>query len=127
MEVGLYRDFDGRSRIGKYQVDHMPSAAVEHYLTRKYGDKITKKDITRLKKRVASLVIPKEVHENCSETYGGRNKKRIEQDSKNFEAAVVSNFSAVAECLRNDYGISQKELDDALEQMHRLNKKEGLY
>ncbi|NOJ19856.1 PAAR-like domain-containing protein [Vibrio jasicida] len=129
IEVGLYKDFEGRPRLGKYEVDHMPSAAaIERYLKTNFGDQLSDREIKALKKRVASIVIPKEVHRYCSETYGGRNSSsRINLDSENLESAVESNFSTVAECLQNDFGVSEEELSELLEEMHRINKKEGWY
>ncbi len=39
LETGYYNDFDGRSREGMYEVDHLPSkAAVREYLINKYPE-----------------------------------------------------------------------------------------
>nr|WP_304184521.1 S-type pyocin domain-containing protein [Hafnia alvei] len=74
LEVELYSDFKRRSRQGKYEADHMPSAAaVKEYLRSNYPD-FKESQIEALSKDVASIVIPKEMHRKVSETFGGRNK-----------------------------------------------------
>jgi len=44
-----------------------------------------------------------------------------------LQSAVESNFAVVGECLKNDYGVAQQELDDLLKEIHILNEKEGWY
>ncbi|MDF7681080.1 S-type pyocin domain-containing protein [Enterobacteriaceae bacterium ESL0689] len=73
LEVELYSDFIRRSRQGKYEADHMPSkAAVKAYLKAHYPD-MTPEDIELASQDVAAIVIPKKVHQQISETYGGSN------------------------------------------------------
>ncbi|WP_350893109.1 S-type pyocin domain-containing protein [Providencia stuartii] len=137
LEVDYYKNFEGRSRRGLYEIDHLPSqAAIRIYLENKYplmGDE----EIKLLLGQVASIAIPKEVHRKCSETYGGRNNswvdmddgsslRRKELDALNLREAVERNWEANRECLENE-GYDSKLLDEKLEKIHELNEAKGLY
>ncbi|ELH4237753.1 hypothetical protein ROW45_004335, partial [Vibrio fluvialis] len=75
----------------------------------------------------AGVAIPREIHQKCSETYGGRNKLEKQQvDSGDLEAAVNSNFDAIKTCLKEN-GYTDEQLEDAREELHRLNKANGWY
>ncbi len=112
-EVDYYENFEGRSRQGKYQVDHIPSRdAVRVYLEDLYPDEGSKY-IDKMVDKVASVAIPIAVHQKCSETYGGRNNRKVETesgemitkkelDARDLEAAVNANWDANAECLKNE-------------------------
>ncbi|WP_238714361.1 S-type pyocin domain-containing protein [Tenebrionibacter intestinalis] len=127
LEVGLYKDFTGRSRQGKYEADHMPSrAAVEQFLMDEYPG-LDQKLIRKMADRVAAIVVPKEVHQKISQTYGGRNKPdQIARDAKNLRSALDRNFDAIKPTLK-DYGATEEQLESARAKMHKLNTEQGLY
>ncbi|MGX5026764.1 S-type pyocin domain-containing protein [Enterobacter asburiae] len=127
LEVELYSDFKRRSRQGIYEADHMPSrAAVEAYLTALYPD-VDPKDISKLADDVAAIVIPKEVHQKISETYGGRNTPaQIDLDSRNLRAALDRNLDAIEPALKAN-GATESQIETARAKMHRLNSEQGLY
>lgn len=127
LEVELYSDFKRRSRQGKYEADHMPSkAAVEAYLSDLYPD-VAPKDISKLADSVAALIIPQEVHQKISETYGGRNTSaQIELDSRNLKAAADRNLNAIKPALKQ-HGATEAQIEAARSRMHKLNSEMGLY
>lgn len=138
LEVDYYDNFKGRSRQGEYEVDHIPSReAVRIYLEEEYPDE----DIEFIKKKsdkVASVALPKRVHQKCSETYGGRNNRKIETekgvvmakkelDASDLEAAVNANWDVNAECLKNEYNVSDEMIEEVRAELHKLNRQVGLY
>ncbi|MBE3510410.1 S-type pyocin domain-containing protein [Enterobacter cloacae complex sp. I2] len=127
LEVELYSDFKRRSRQGMYEADHMPSAAAARaYLRQKYP-KLDTKQLDLMAEDVAAIVVPKEVHQQLSETYGGRNKPaQIEQDSQNLRAAADRNLDAVKPALK-EHGATESQIEAARVKMHRLNNEIGLY
>ena len=138
LQVDYYGEFEGRSRLGEYEVDHIPSkAAVRLYLKWKYP--LAERDyIDKMTDKVAAVAIPKEVHRRCSETYGGRNNRQLdtvngekvtqkEFDSFDLEAAADANWDMNAECLKNEYDVSEQELEEIRTKIHELNRQAGLY
>jgi len=127
LEVELYSDFKRRSRQGAYEADHMPSrAAVEVYLSELYPD-AAPKDISKLSDDVAAVVIPKEVHQKLSETYGGRNTPaQINLDARNLRAALDRNMDAIKPALK-EHGATESQIEAARKKMHKLNSEMGLY
>ncbi|WP_145594048.1 S-type pyocin domain-containing protein [Yersinia aleksiciae] len=127
LEVELYSDFKRRSRQGKYEADHMPSrASVELYYETEYPE-LSEKDIKALSDNVASIVIPKEIHQKVSETYGGRNKsEQIEVDARNLRVALDRNLDAIKPALK-EYGATEGQIEAARAKMHKLNDSMGLY
>ncbi|MCG5371209.1 S-type pyocin domain-containing protein [Providencia rettgeri] len=137
LEVDYYENFKGRSREGLYEIDHIPSkAAVRLYLKNKYPT-LTETQLDKMVNQVASIAIPKDVHQKCSETYGGRNNSKIvlndgtllprkELDAKNLREAVERNWEANRECLENE-GYDSKLLNEKLDKIHELNEAKGLY
>lgn len=126
LERDIYRKFNGRPRQGT-NADHMPSAAAVEAYIRNSGVRMTDKEIASRKKDVAALIIPKSVHQKCSETYGGRNSKaQVEKDAKDLRGAVDRNMEAIRGCLREE-GFSDAEIDEAHQDMHQINIKMGLY
>ncbi|WP_369308339.1 S-type pyocin domain-containing protein [Providencia rettgeri] len=137
LEVDYYENFKGRSREGLYEIDHIPSkAAVRLYLKNKYPA-LTETQLDKIVNQVASIAIPKDVHQKCSETYGGRNNSKIvlndgtllprkELDAKNLREAVERNWEANRECLENE-GYDSKLLNEKLDKIHELNEAKGLY
>lgn len=126
LETDIYRKFDGRPRQGT-NADHMPSAAAVEAYIRNSGVRMTDKEIASRKKDVAALIIPKWVHQKCSETYGGRNNPaQVAKDAKDLKGAVDRNMDAIRGCLREE-GFSDAEVDKAHQEMHQINIKMGLY
>lgn len=137
-EVDYYENFKGRSRQGLYEVDHIPSkAAVRIYLKKLHPDEC-REIIEKMVDKVAAVVIPKAVHKKCSKTYGGRNNQNVEVgngevltqkelDASNLEAAVNANWDANAECLKNEYGMSNEKSEAIRTRLHELNRLIGLY
>lgn len=127
LEVELYIDFKRRSRQGKYEADHMPSAAaVKAYLKANYPG-MSPEDIEIASQYVAAIIIPKEIHQKISETYGGRNNKaQVELDSRNLRAALDRNLDAIKPALKES-GATEAQIEDARAKMHELNSKMGLY
>ncbi|WP_244999844.1 S-type pyocin domain-containing protein [Enterobacter mori] len=127
LEVELYSDFKRRSRQGIYEADHMPSAAaVKTYLRRKYSH-LKETEIQELSLQVAAIVVPKDVHQKISETYGGRNTPaQIDLDSHNLRAAVDRNLDAIKPAL-NKHGATERQIEVARAKIHELNRNMGLY
>ncbi|MGT1696592.1 S-type pyocin domain-containing protein [Salmonella enterica subsp. enterica serovar Winslow] len=127
MEVERYSDFKRRSRQGKYEADHMPSrASVDAYLRANYP-LLDDDEILALTDQVAAIVIPKDIHQKISETYGGRNTPaQIELDSRNLRAAVDRNLDAIKPALK-EHGATEGQIEAARAKMHKLNSEMGLY
>ncbi|WP_380182481.1 S-type pyocin domain-containing protein [Kalamiella sp. sgz302252] len=127
LEVKLYIDFNGRSRQGKYEADHMPSkAAVKLYLQQQ-SPGLDRDLVDAMANRVAAIIIPKDVHRKISETYGGRNNLgQITQDALNLRDALDRNFDAIKSMLK-EHGVSEEQLEAARSEMHQLNTGQGLY
>lgn len=128
LEVELYIDFNGRSRQGEYEADHIPSAAaVRLYYQRLYPD-ADEKELEMLAKEVAAIVIPKDVHRKISETYGGRNRApgKVDRDSRDLRAAANRNFDVIKPALKES-GITEDKLEAARAKIHELNESVELY
>ncbi|MGL5953071.1 MAG: S-type pyocin domain-containing protein [Providencia rustigianii] len=139
-EVDYFGKFKNRSRQKLYEVDHIPSkAAVERYLRDNDIDgDLSDHDISILLDQVAAVSIPKEVHQKNSETYGGRNNSKIEHDngdmisrkeldSKDLYNAAERNWEAIRPHLKEKLGYSEQELNNIIEEIHRLNRAKGWY
>lgn len=88
---------------------------------------MTPEDIELASQDVAAIVIPKEVHQKISETYGGRNTQaRINLDSRDLRAAADSNLNAIKPALKSE-GVTEARIEAARDKMHKLNSKIGLY
>ncbi len=105
----------------------MPSrAAVEQLLMDEHPG-LDQKLISKMADRVAAIVVPKEVHQKISQTYGGRNKPdQIARDAKNLRSALDRNFDAIKPALKQ-YGATEEQLESARAEMHKLNTEQGLY
>ncbi len=128
LEVELYIDFNGRSRQGEYEADHIPSAAaVRLYYQRLYPD-ADEKELEMLAKEVAAIVIPKGMHRKISETYGGRNREpgKVDRDSRDLRAAADRNFDVIKLALKES-GITEEKLEAARAKIHELNESVELY
>ncbi|WP_274817256.1 S-type pyocin domain-containing protein [Klebsiella pneumoniae] len=129
------RDFDDFIIVDPMGV---PSRdAVRVYLEDLYPDEGSKY-IDKMVDKVASVAIPIAVHQKCSETYGGRNNRKVETesgemitkkelDARDLEAAVNANWDANAECLKNEYGMSNEKIEEIRAKLHKLNRNVGLY
>lgn len=126
LEVELYSDFDRRPRQGM-QADHMPSAAaVKANLRRKYPD-AKPAEIDRMAKDVAAIIIPADIHQKLSNTYGGRNNPaQIDRDSRNLRSALDRDIQAIRPALKGR-GATDEQIDEAKAKMHKLNQEQGLY
>ncbi|OCQ53670.1 S-type Pyocin [Photorhabdus australis subsp. thailandensis] len=126
LDVDLYSNFAGRPRNGMH-ADHMPSAAaVRAYFKKKYPD-AKENELREMAKDAAALIIPAEVHQKLSATYGGRNSPvQIEQDSKDLHAAFERDFNTIKPALK-EYGVTEEQLENARAKMHKLNQEQGLY
>ncbi|HGH4582367.1 TPA: S-type pyocin domain-containing protein [Enterobacter bugandensis] len=127
LEVELYSDFKRRSRQGIYEADHMPSrAAVDAYLKANYP-LLDDDEIFALTDKVAAIVIPKDIHQKISETYGGRNTPtHIDLDSRNLRAAVDRNLDAIKPALK-EHGATEIQIEAARVKIHTINSEAGLY
>ncbi|WP_242080465.1 S-type pyocin domain-containing protein [[Pantoea] beijingensis] len=126
LEVDLYSNFTGRPRNGTH-ADHMPSAAaVRAFLRREYPD-AKPAEIDRMAKDVASIIIPADIHQKLSATYGGRNSPtQIQQDSRDLRAAVERDIETIRPELKQR-GVTDSQIDEAKAEMHQLNQEQGLY
>lgn len=126
LEVDLYSNFTGRPRNGTH-ADHMPSAAaVRAYLRREFPD-AKPAEIDRMAKDVASIIIPADIHQKLSATYGGRNSPtQIQQDSRDLRAAVERDIETIRPELKQR-GVTDSQIDEAKAKMHQLNQEQGLY
>ncbi len=94
-EVDLYRNFAGRLRNGTH-ADHMPSAAAVRAKLKKLYPNVSPAELNEATKDTATIIIPAEVHQKLSATYGGRNTPyQIEQDSRDLRAALDRDFDAI--------------------------------
>ncbi|EOX4387911.1 S-type pyocin domain-containing protein [Citrobacter freundii] len=127
LEVELYNDFRGRSRQRTYEADHMPSAAAVRAALLRENPRLSKQLLDEMVNNVAAIVVPKDVHQKLSETYGGRNTPtQIDLDSKNLRAALDRNLDTIKPALKK-YGATETQIDAARAKMHKLNKDMGLY
>ncbi|EPR4992919.1 T6SS effector antibacterial DNase [Vibrio navarrensis] len=128
LEVGSYGDLAPRSKKDGMDIDHIPSqAALLRAAEEMLGRPLTADEKKEIINSGAGVAIPREIHQKCSETYGGRNKLEKQQvDSGDLEAAVNSNFDAIKTCLKEN-GYTDEQLEDAREELHRLNKANGWY
>lgn len=127
MEVELYSDFMRRSRQGKYEADHMPSAAAVRVALLRENPRLSKNMVDKMAQDVAAIVVPKEVHQKLSDTYGGRNTPaQIELDSMNLRAAADRNLDSIKPALKEN-GATEAQIEASRAKMHELNRKIGLY
>jgi len=107
--------------------DHMPSAAaVRAKLRRMYPD-AKWDDLKKMAKDVAAIVIPADIHQKLSATYGGRNsQEQIERDSRDLRAALERDIETIRPALK-ERGVTDERIDEAKAKMHKLNQEQGLY
>ena len=127
LEVGLYSDFEGRSRQGELEVDHIPSAAAVKAYYKRLHPELTPKELRKLSKRVAAIGVPIEVHRNNSETYAGRNTaEKINDQSYDLRKAADENFNFEKSALK-EHGATEEQLEEARAKLHQINESVGLY
>ncbi|WP_278249761.1 S-type pyocin domain-containing protein [Photorhabdus cinerea] len=125
-EVDLYSNFAGKPRSGMH-ADHMPSAAAVRTKLKVLYPDLDKDELNLLAKDVAAIIIPAEVHQKFSATYGGRNSQtQIKQDAQDLRAALDRDFNTIKPALKN-YGATEEQLEEARSKMHKLNHEKGLY
>lgn len=126
LEVDLYSNFTGRPRNGTH-ADHMPSAAaVRAYLRREFPD-AKPAEIDRMAKDVASIIIPADIHQKLSATYGRRNNPtQIQQDSRDLREAVERDIETIRPALK-ERGVTDSQIEEAKAKLHQLNHEQGLY
>nr|WP_152963193.1 S-type pyocin domain-containing protein [Photorhabdus khanii] len=125
-EVDLYSNFAGRPRNGTH-ADHMPSAAAVKARLKALYPKLLPSELNSDSKNISAIIIPEEVHQKLSQTYGGRNSsEQIERDSQDLRAALDRNFDAIKPSLKS-YGATEVQLENARQRMHKLNEEQGLY
>ncbi|ERT10330.1 hypothetical protein [Photorhabdus temperata] len=105
----------------------MPSsAAVQVYWKNLYPE-LKSKQLERLSKDVAAIIVPADVHRKLSATYGGRNTpEQIQQDANDLRGAVDRDFNTIMPALQ-EYGATESQLEEARMKMHKLNQEQGLY
>lgn len=130
LEVELYSDFKRRSRQGKFEADHMPSAAAVREYLKANAPEMLPDDIDVAVQNVAAIIIPKDIHQKLSETYGGRNTRndaaQIKRDVLDLRAAVDRNLETIKPALINQ-GATEAQIETARTKIHKLNSDMGLY
>lgn len=105
----------------------MPSAAAVRTALLRENPRLSKNLVDEMAQDVAAIVVPKEIHQKMSETYGGRNTPaQIELDSMNLRAAVDRNLDAIKPALKAN-GATESQIETARVKMHTLNRNVGLY
>ncbi|MGS7193205.1 S-type Pyocin family protein [Enterobacter cloacae subsp. dissolvens] len=116
-----------RSRQDKYEADHMPSAAAVREFLRRTDPYASKGQLYEMAQDVAAIVVPKEIHQKLSETYGGRNTPtQIYLYSRNLRAALDRNQDTIKPALKEHFA-TEKQIEVARAKMHKLNSEMGLY
>ncbi|WP_241669107.1 hypothetical protein [Pseudomonas sp. CFBP13528] len=116
-----------RSRKDGLDIDHIPAQkALELALRHRMAD-LTDEEVQSFLRRGASIAIPVRVHQNHSETYGGRNTKyRQSKDAEDLRAAVNSNVDAIKRGLLEE-GFAEFDIEVARQQLHDINQAQGWY
>ncbi|WP_434525169.1 S-type pyocin domain-containing protein [Photorhabdus asymbiotica] len=126
LKVDLYSNFAGRPRNGMH-ADHMPSSAATQAYWKNLYPELKPKQLEKLSKNVAAIIIPADVHRKLSATYGGRNTpEQIRQDANDLRGAVDRDFNTIMPALQ-EHGATELQLEEARIKMHKLNREQGLY
>lgn len=108
----------------------MPSAAAVREYLKANAPEMLPDDIDIAVQNVAAIVVPKEIHQKLSETFGGRNTRndaaQIKQDALDLRAAVDRNLDVIKPALKN-HGATESQIEEARTKMHKLNSDMGLY
>ncbi|WP_256675775.1 hypothetical protein [Pseudomonas sp. Kh13] len=108
-------------------VDHIVSRKAYQIFITKAFTRISRKEVNGLLQAAPSIVIPAEVHQKYSETYGGRNSRaKQHEDATDLRKAVDSNLDALKPGLIK-YGFSEVEVETARQQLHQLHIEKGIY
>jgi len=128
LQTGKYKDLNKEADAydGMHH-DHWPSAAaVIRAKERELGITLPMKIKREIIKNTNAIVITEELHQ-ASRTWGGKNSKaQIEIDSYDLAKAAARD-AAVFKRNAMQLGIEAQLIDDAIQKMHVLNKKDGLY
>lgn len=111
LEAAPYRAFNGRSRQGRYHVDHMPSRQAVVLYLRRERPYLTEREIKSIADDVAAIVIPEKVHRCDSAAYRGRNRSQRVPDSYNLRAAIDKDFDQLKPVLLQEYGAEDTRLE----------------
>ncbi|MGY4817347.1 S-type pyocin domain-containing protein [Pseudomonas chlororaphis subsp. piscium] len=127
LEVGPANDLSSRSAKDGLDIDHIPSQkALEMFLKANVPD-IHKDHMKEALRKAPSIAIPRAVHQNYSETYGGRNNKaRQAKDAADLRAAVDANLDAIKPFLQEE-GFTEEQIDTARSELHNLHREQGWY
>lgn len=99
-DTGTYKELKNRKQeFGETEplhIDHQPSfAAQKRALEKSLNRKLTPEETAKLKENTPAVASPREVHQQTSPTYGGRNSRaQIEADSDNLEQASARDKAA---------------------------------
>jgi filamentous hemagglutinin len=105
-DTGTYGDLKARKKdLGESEalhMDHQPSyAAQKATAERQLGRPLTPDEARALKANTPAVASPRDVHQQTSPTYGGRNNPdRIAGDAADLEAAAVRDKAVFEEAMR---------------------------
>lgn len=127
LEVGTYGQQAARSVKDGLTPDHIPSiAAVTQTFERTFGP-MQLVERSALRRATPTIAIPSNVHVSSSRTYGGRNTvAQILADSHDLANANKLDRMAYQQALRQQ-GYTQRQIDDAFNELERLHKAYGMY
>ena len=106
-ELGQYGEQQKVSGGGKSDRDHVPAKSSLLLKARElnFGNKLKTCQENAIVKGALAIVIPKEIHQKFSETYGGR--ATPEADAKNLQKAAKDNLKAIQDCRKLDEACSE--------------------
>jgi RHS repeat-associated protein len=105
-DTGTYGELKGQKRrFGQTEaldMDHQPSfAAQKEAAERSLGRPLTPAEARQLKNSTSAVASPREVHQQTSPTYGGRNTSaRIQQDANDLSGAGARDRAAFDDAMR---------------------------
>lgn len=106
-DVGSYGDLNTQRRKNgqtePLHMDHQPSLAAQvRARENTLGRPLTKAEIELVKKSTPAIASPREIHQQTSPTYGGRNNpSKIASDAQNLNAAQARDRAVFNEAMRN--------------------------
>ena len=129
LQTGKYKDLNKEADAydGMHH-DHWPSAAaVIRAIELERKEKVSLEERKIIQKNTNAIAITEELHIKYSRTWGGRNtKEQIEMDARDLGAAATKDAETFRKsALRQGYKLN--DINQAIERMHKLNRKDGLY
>ena len=106
-DVGSYGDLKSQKRRSgeteALDMDHQPSFAAQRLRKeQELGRPLTPEELRALRRDSPAVASPREVHQQTSPTYGGRNTPdRIEADAADLDAAAARDRAAFDEAMNN--------------------------